>query len=299
MKRLKLIYNPFSGDRSFKNNIDTCIKIFQENGYDVHIFRSIKKGDIEEHISLMDKDYDVIVASGGDGTVNLVLNAMMKNNIKSALGIIPSGTANDFATYLNMPSNNIEECCRIISETEPRDTDVGLANDTYFINVCGGGIFMNVSQTIDTKLKNALGTIAYYLKGMEQLSNFTPIPFRITNSKDVIEEKLYFFLVLNSAGAGSFGKLSPDASISDGEFDFIGIKARPVHELAVLFVKILRGEHINDTNVVYFKDNYIKIECLKEGMENSETDVDGETGPKFPVTIRNIPRAIKIFGKFK
>lgn len=298
MKKLKLIYNPFSGDKSFKYNIDNCIKIFQEGGYDVHILRCINLGDIENHISQMDKDYDVIVASGGDGTVNIVLNAMMKNDIKSSLGIIPSGTANDFATYLNLPSNNVEECCRIITETEPRDTDVGLANDRYFINVCGGGVFMNVSHTIDANFKNALGTVAYYLKGMEQLANFTPIPFRITNSKEAIEENLYFFLVLNSAGAGSFGKLSPDASISDGEFDFIGVKARPVHELAVLFVKILRGEHINDSNIIYFKDKYIKIECLKEGLEESETDVDGETGPNFPVTITNLQKKVKIFGNF-
>lgn len=298
MKKLKLIYNPFSGDKSFKYNLDACIKIFQEGGYDVHIFRSINTGDIEKHISEMDKDYDVVVASGGDGTVNIVLNAMMKNGIKSALGIIPSGTANDFATYLNLTSSNVEECCKIIAETEPRDTDVGLANDTYFINVCGGGIFMNVSQTIDTNLKNALGTIAYYLKGMEQLANFSPIPFRITNSKETIEENLYFFLVLNSAGAGSFGRLAPDASISDGVFDFIGVKAKPVHELALLFVKILRGEHINDSGIVYFKDSYMKIECLKDDIKDSETDVDGETGPGFPVTIKTIPKAIKVFGKF-
>ena len=298
MKKLKLIYNPFSGDKSFKFNIDLCIKIFQEAGYDVHIFRSIKKGDIIEHLNNMNKDYDIIVVSGGDGTVNIVLNGIIKNNIKASLGIIPSGTANDFATYLNLPSKDLEECCNIITKTESKYIDIGLVNDTYFINVCGGGIFTNVSQNIDNSFKNALGTMAYYLKGVEQLSNVKPIPFKIYNSNEVIEEELYFFIVLNSAGAGSFAKLAPNASIVDGEFDFIAVKAKPVHELAVLFVKILRGEHINDSNIIYFRDKYIKIECLKEDVENYETDIDGEVGPNFPVTIKNLHSYIRVFGIF-
>ena len=100
MKKLKLFYNPFSGNKSFKFDLDVCIGIFQEGGYEVHPFRTLHPGDIDTHIATMDPNYDIIVASGGDGTVNIVLNAMMHRGLHIPLGIIPSGTANDFATYL-------------------------------------------------------------------------------------------------------------------------------------------------------------------------------------------------------
>lgn len=300
MKKLKLIYNPFSGDKSFKFDLDVCIRIFQEGGYDVHVFRTDKKGDIATHISNMDIDYDIIVVSGGDGTVNLVVNAMMKKGLKTPLGIIPSGTANDFASFLNFRTGDLEKSCNVIINTEPKFIDIGSVNGIYFINVCGGGLLSNVSQYIDNDFKNALGTLAYYIKGIEQIPNFSPIPLRITNSKEIIEEDVYLFLILNSAGAGSFEKLAPEASITDGYFDFVAIKAKPVYELAVLFLKILRGEHINDSNIIYFKDNYVKIECLKENNPNyAETNIDGEAGPSMPIEVRLIHKAIPIFGNYK
>lgn len=299
MKKLKLIYNPFSGDKSFKFDLDVCIRIFQENNFDVHVFRAIKTGDIENHISIMDTNYDVIVVSGGDGTVNLVVNSLMKRNLNIPLGIIPSGTANDFATFLNLKSGDIESCCKAIVNNQPLKIDIGLVNgETYFINVCGGGLLSNISQHIDNNFKNTLGTLAYYLKGIEQIPNFSPIPLKISNSNNTIEENVYLFLVLNSAGAGSFGKLAPTASISDGYFDFVAVKAKPVYELAVLFIKILRGEHINDPNIIYFRDNFVKIECLKEGTNYAETNIDGEAGPLMPIEIKLIHNAISVFVNF-
>lgn len=296
MKKLKLIYNPYSGNKSFKFDLDICIKIFQSGGYDVHIFRSGEAEDIKRHIQSMDKDYDIVVASGGDGTVNLVLNALLKNNMNIPLGIIPSGTANDFATFLGLQTANVEKSCNAIITTKPEKIDIGVVNGEYFINVCAGGLLTNVSQNIDINFKNALGNLAYYIKGIEQIPNFSSIPFRITNSSKVIEEELYLFAVLNTTGAGSFDKLAPKALINDGMFDFIGIKARPVYELAVLFLKILRGEHINDTNIVYFQDNYIKIECLLDSLKYAESNVDGEAGPYMPLEIKLLEKQISVYG---
>ena len=119
MKKLKLFYNPFSGNKSFKFDLDVCIGIFQEGGYEVHPFRTLHPGDIDTHIATMDPNYDIIVASGGDGTVNIVLNAMMHRGLHIPLGIIPSGTANDFATYLGFKSGEVEDVCRTIVSTNP------------------------------------------------------------------------------------------------------------------------------------------------------------------------------------
>ena len=238
MKKCKLIYNPYSGSKTFKFDLDICIFVFQKAGYEVHIFRTIKSGDIREHILTMDMDYDLIVVSGGDGTINIVVNAMMERNMDVPLGVIPSGTANDFATFLGLKTGNVEECCNVITTEKPKKIDIGIVNEQYFINVCAGGLFTNVSQNVDKDLKHALGSLSYYIKGIEQLTNFKKIPFRITTEQEVVEEDLYLFLVLNSAGTGGFNHIAPSASITDGMFDFVGIKAKPVIELPKLFFKI-------------------------------------------------------------
>lgn len=297
MKKLKLIYNPFSGNKSFKFDLDVCIGIFQEGGYEVHPFRAMKEGDIEQHVRDMPEDYDIIVASGGDGTVNIVLNALMKRKLHIPLGIIPSGTANDFATYLGFKSGQVEECCYAIVKTKPVAIDLGLVNDsTYFINVCAGGLMTNVSQTVDKDLKNTLGSLSYYLKGVEQLPNFHKIPFRITTSDRVIEENLYLYMIMNSAGTAGFTKLSPQASIQDGKFELIAIRARPLIEMPPVFLKMLTGEHIKEErNILYLRDSYFKVECLQEDFKIMESTVDGEAGPRMPFELRVIPGAIKVF----
>jgi diacylglycerol kinase (ATP) len=301
MKKLKLIYNPFSGDRGFKFDLDACVDIFQANGYEVHLFRIQKKGDVEEHIQQMDADYDIIVVSGGDGTINIVVNSLMRKGARIPLGIIPSGTANDFASFLGLKSGKVEEACQIIMETEPRNIDVGIVNGTdYFVNVCAGGLLTNVSQTVDTNIKTALGSLSYYLKGIEQLANFTKLPFRITTSnQEIIEDKFYLYMILNSAGTGGFTHIAPDASITDGKFDFVGIKAKPMIELPMLFIKIFSGELINDSGVVYLRDSYFKIECLEDKFEVKNATLDGEVGPEMPFEVEVLPRAYPVFGKFK
>ena len=136
MKKVKLFYNPFSGNKTFKFDLDVCIGVFQSAGYEVHPFRTMQPGDIETHVAQMDKDYDIVVASGGDGTVNIVLNALMHNNLKMPLGIIPSGTANDFATFLGLKTGDSEGACRVMTETSPRNVDIDIC---FFLPPFPGG----------------------------------------------------------------------------------------------------------------------------------------------------------------
>ncbi|MDR1689486.1 MAG: YegS/Rv2252/BmrU family lipid kinase [Clostridiales bacterium] len=313
MKKLKLIYNPFSGDKSFKFNLDPVIAIFQNGGYEAHVFRSMEHGDIDRHlreISLDNKSYyDTVVVSGGDGSISIVVNAMMKYGIDAKLGIIPSGTANDFAKFLGIPFAE-DKAAEIIVNGVTCVSDLGVVNrinarentgfDTeesfYFINVCGAGNFTNISQNIDTEFKNTLGMLAYYIKGLEQASGISSIPLKITNSAGVFEEKLYLFIILNSGGTAGFTNLVKDASISDGLLEFIGVKEGQFIEIASLLVNLIKGDYLQDNNILYFKDSYIKIEPNGESINPKllETDLDGEHGPNLPVEVRNVPKAVKL-----
>jgi YegS/Rv2252/BmrU family lipid kinase len=298
MKKLKIFYNPFSGDGMFKSQLDKCIAIFQKSDYDVSFFRSLERGDIDEYMSkIKPEEYDAFVVAGGDGTINIIVNAIMKYSLQNTpLGIIPSGTANDFATFLKL-EKNVEMCCEVICEGRTQTVDLGLINDEkYFINVCAGGLFSNISTTIDPSFKNTLGKIGYYIKAFEQIPTFTPLNMRITANGKSIEEKFDLFIVLNSSGTGGLENLSPTASVSDGLFDFLGIKNIGVGKIMPIILKYFKGERfIGDNQVVFFRASEIMIENLSENSNLIQTDIDGEEGPEMPVKIKNIHKALKIF----
>lgn len=294
MKKVKLIYNPYSGDKTFKFDLDLCVKKLQEAGYEVHLFRTIEKDDIELNIKNTPKDfYDAFIISGGDGSINLLINAVMKYGLNHIpIGIIPSGTANDFASFLKLPKSP-EDACQVIADGNIQFADVGMANNQYFINVCAGGLFANVSEIIDKNFKETFGKFAYYIKAIEQMHNYNPIELKITNSKETFQDKFDLFLVLNSSGTGGIEKLSPEASINDGMFDFVGFRNVGISNLPSLVIKFLKGEYLKHNKILYFQDNEILIENISE--KEIFSDLDGEKGPKLPIRITNIKNSIKIF----
>jgi len=280
MKKTKLIYNPNAGDKSFPASLDACVSLLQNAGYETHMLR-------------LQNDYDMLAVSGGDGTVNRVLNYMVPRDISVPLAIIPSGTANDFASYLKIPTMPEEAAAALINGKVIRG-DIGEANGRYFINVCGAGVFVNISELVDSGAKDTLGKYAYYLKGIEQLPNCIPFTVRITTGRQVIQEDVYMYFILNSSGVGGFNNISASASIQDGLFELIAVKAIPVVELAVLFLKLLKGDFASDDRIIFLKEPYFRVENLSEDSQYKTTGLDGEKGPEMPVEVKNLPGKIKL-----
>ena len=302
MDTLKLVYNPAAGDKHFKNSIDDCAAAFQKAGYQVNLLRATSFDLLDNAISVMDES--AVVAAGGDGTINLVVNALMRHKKDVPLGIIPAGTANDFAAYLKMPKDYKSAAEAIVSGRVMR-ADLGLANNKYFINVCGGGMLANVSQQIDTNFKDALGKLAYYLKGLGQLPNFMPVPLRISTPNHTLEDEFFLFLILNGGGAGGFDRLSTTAKIDDGMLDFVGFKAMSMIDIAAIFLKVISGDYLEDRRVVFLRDQKFLIEHIvpaaneniytRSEIRNVDTDIDGEAGPQMPLNITCEKEIIRLF----
>lgn len=290
MKKIRLIYNPYSGNRTFGGNLDLIINILQNAGYQVCPFR------IGSKLSLADAftpDFDAFAAAGGDGTINIVLNHIMNKKLNHIpLAIFPSGTANDFASFLNLPKNP-EEICKIIAENRTVPLDIGKAGTKYFINVCAGGLFSDISTTIDNNLKANIGRLAYYIEAVRQITEYTPMSLKITDSEGrVFHEKTVLFLALNSSGTGGIKNLTPAADMQDGHFDFLFFRDCDLTEIPNILLQYFKGELSKNKNILYFKDSKIKIECFGG---KTATDIDGELGDKLPLTIENIPKAINLF----
>lgn len=294
MKKLQLIYSPYAGTRDFSQLLDFTIAVFQTKGYEVHIFRTTCPDDFHLFINRKDcQDFGGVIIAGGDGSVNLAINALMNSHRDIPLGIIPAGTSNDFARHLGMPMD-LSEAIMSISEMDIIRVDVGVVNRLFFINVCSGGLLTNIAHDVDLKLKNTFGRMAYYVKGVQELPRFRSIQLKITTTEVSIEDDFFLFLVLNGSGAGGFTKVGGPASIIDGKLDFVGIKPMHLNHLLLVFSKILLGEHINDKRVIYFQTNTMTIERLDDNKNISDTDVDGEKGPDYPLNISIIPQGLQV-----
>jgi YegS/Rv2252/BmrU family lipid kinase len=292
MSYIQLIYNPVSGQKIFKSRLDYMIEMIQNAGHELRIHRTTSNDDFDTFFKNKNmEDCEGIIVAGGDGSFNRTVNALMSYNISVPIGIVPAGTANDYARHLGIP-DNIQDAINVVSKLSYKKLDIGMANDKYFVNVCSGGLLTNISHDIDPDMKNTLGKFAYYIKGVQQIPRFRSLRFRITANQKVYEEELYLFLVLNGSSAGGFNRIGEYASMKDGKLDFVGIKACPLNDMPTVFRKILMGEHLEDRNILFFQSEEILIECLED--EKIPSDIDGEKGPDYPIQIKVLPEELRV-----
>ena len=289
--KILLYYNAHSGSGVFKNNLDRIVERCQEAGYQVVPVRAAKGFVINDVLSKIDQsEYSRIIAAGGDGTINLCVNAMINNDIHLPLAILPAGTANDFAYYFELPSE-IEYQLDIALGNKTTKADVGKANNRHFINVAAMGALIDVSQKTDPNLKNAIGILAYYLKAVSEIPQIHAIPVKLTTPDAVYFEDIYFMVVMNGESAGGFRKLSPQSSINDGKLDVIAFKKMPIMELAPLLFEVVNGRHPQNKNVLHFQTDELTI----ESSEHISTDIDGEHGEPLPLHFNVLRSRLEVF----
>lgn len=291
MKRALLIYNPVSGDHSIPAKLDYIIGRFQDSGTLIQPFRFYNYDENVLVRLLEENNPDFIVISGGDGTVNYIVNVLLKNNYNIPIGLIPSGTCNDFANSLSIPTN-LETSLDIIIEGNTLEVDVGLVNEqNYFLSTCAGGNFVDVSFNTHNDLKKNFGPLAYYLKGLTEVKNLRPFKLKITTENMVLEEKAFVFVILNGTQGAGFSDLIREADITDGLMDILIIKRCSHLDLAGLFFKVLSHDFRNDRNITKLTCESCKIECDAD----IPISIDGERGVGLPYDIRFINKALTVF----
>lgn len=295
-KQAILLYNAYAGHRTIVGELDKIAEKLQEKDYDLRLHRSMASGNIKEYILeyVDEENTDLILISGGDGTVNECISAMCEKGLDIPLMILPLGTANDFANSAGIPSN-VEECLALLETGSLSYIDVGKANDEYFINVCNMGLFSGVSHNVEPELKKKFGRLAYYFKGLEEIQNLQAMDITLTVDGEVLEDQYLLILVFNGKGAGGMLKIAKNADIKDGKFDVICIKNVKIFEVPALMFKVLQGEHLKDVNVDYLTGSHIKIQCHNQEENHFVTDVDGEEGPSLPMEIEVLSEKIRVY----
>lgn len=295
--KVVLFYNPSSGNGLFTKNLDHIIMRFQQAHIQVIPIRADNTDRIDEFFENLDKEqyqkeYKEVIAAGGDGTINFCVNAMLNHGVELPLAIFPAGTANDFAYYFEI-HDNIDDMIDIAIGNNYTYADVGVVNERYFVNVAAIGSVVGVSQKTDPALKNTIGVLAYYLKGLSEVTSLKPVGVKLTTPNGEYLEDMFFMVVMNGKSAGGFKKISPESEINDGLLDVVLFRNMPLFEMPPLLIKVIAGNHPDSKNVLHFQTN----ELLIEAETDLPTDIDGEKGEKIPLKFKVLHNKLKIMTK--
>lgn len=284
-----LMYNPNSGKAKFNKKLKKIVKYFNKKELLLDTYASEKPEDLEREAALRAKDYDCIIVGGGDGSVNEVLNGLMKVENKPSLGIIPSGTANDIAGILRI-GKRINKTLDIITKNKPVKMDVNKINDRYFFYTTAAGVLTKISYDISRdKIKN-LGYLAYVQEGAKDLLNDYDMEMKVTHDDGIVVGRYMLVIGLSAKRVGGIRltKFS-NAKLDDGLFELRLIPYRKGFKIYRLISFVLnRGKKMKkDVSLV---SSYYKIEAEVDIVWNT----DGEKGVIGNVEIKVINKAIKV-----
>ena len=293
MKKLGLIYNPVSGHALFKAKLDPLIDLFQRHGIVLCPYRTRGGGEDDLGRFLCEICPDGVLAAGGDGTVHAVVNAMIESDADIPLGILGSGTSNDFATHMGIHGDWDAYVERIAAD-ESRRVDLGLleAHGQYFVNVVSAGMLTGIAHEVKSAYKNALGKVAYYLKGIGEIPRLRSFSVQITADEVCYEEELFLFVIANSPVVAGMRQIGQDISIDDGMLDLLAVKKTGLPQFMSVAADLFSGKPVTDReNILHIRAKSFKIHA----EEALHSDIDGECGPPLPLYVRTLPLALSVY----
>lgn len=284
MKRALFLYNLRSGRGRILDSKDEILDVFRSYGYDV-VDRPIV---FERNPFAEGADYDLAVVAGGDGSVNYLVNCLRRAGRDLPIGVIPAGTANDFAGALGMSRDPVEAARQIAGGRIER-VDCGRANDLYFVNIFSFGLFTTTSQRTPDLRKHRYGKLAYLMEGIKELRRMHDIPLRIEADGRELAINSLITLIFNGETAGGF-RLARRSSITDGAFDCLLLERRSFLYACWTMIRYLLGgepqaiRHLHASQIV-----------IRSAVQEP-TDVDGQQGVAFPVQLQCLAGELQVQG---
>lgn len=292
-KNMLILLNHVAGKGKGKAKLFEMVEIFNNRGYRVTVLPT-KSGDgVTEQVKEEAPGQDLIVAVGGDGTLNRVVNGLLQNGYDTPLGYIPLGSTNDFGASLGL-SADIVKACESIAVGEPSPIDAGRFNDKYFVYIACTGMFTETSYATPQQLKNALGYSAYILKGISSLPFAHSAGYIIETGEGVIECECLFASVSNSLRAGGIVKLPKnDVCFDDGLFELLAVPTPKNFIGGTSLVNDILSADVNDKNFIYLKSDRFKIRLDTPQVWSLDGENGGETAEAEIAVVRKAINLVK------
>lgn len=213
---------------------------------------------------------DAVIAVGGDGTVNEVVNGL--DGFDTPLGIIPLGTANDFATQAGIPTD-ADHAMDVILRRKPVRIDTASLNGRRFLNVSTGGVGAEATAETPAEAKETLGPVAYAITGVRKFAELEPYRASFRGPGFSFDGEFVMFAVGLTRASGGGTLVTPNASVTDGLLDVCVVEAMGRADFAKVMLKIKRGEHLGEPGVHYTQVPSLLIKADRPLSVN----VDGES----------------------
>lgn len=294
-KRCRIIYNPTSGREAMKNNLVDILNILERAGYETSAYATTPEPNSAKNEAerAAKAGFNLIVAAGGDGTINEVVNGIAPLKHRPKLGIIPAGTTNDYARALKIPREDPIGAAKVIAKGQTVKMDIGEAGKNWFVNIAAGGLLTELTYGVPSQVKSLFGYLAYLVKGAELLPQIKPIKMHLEYDGGTYDGKASMFFLALTNSIGGFEQIVPDASLDDGKFTLIVVKTSNLIEILQLITMVLNGgKHVNDPRILYVKTSKLVAKPVDEKMM---INVDGEYGGDAPMTFKNHRQHLEIF----
>jgi len=316
----ELIYNASAGRSDVRREIDSVLDYLERQGWRVTVHEThapLEGIDLARRAAA--KKIDVVIAAGGDGTVNEVASGLVHTD--TALGVLPVGTTNVWALQMRIPVLspigpgaglarwvvNLEEqldytlpvnpyrsvlldAARILVEGETHTVDLGQANDRHFLLWAGVGLDAAVTASVSPENKKALGPWAFVGTALDVGRNYRSARVKLTLDGEVKEIDTSLVVVSNIQLYGGLVALGARARVDDGKVDVCVFMGEGLFNYAQHLFKVATGQHLRDPQIAYYQAR----EIIVESSHPLPVHVDDEPFAKTPVTIRTIPNALKV-----
>lgn len=279
MKKLLLIYNPVSGMTKTRLSLQKAVEFYDSHDYLVTVCLVNRLEDFAGSIDF--NSYDLIVCSGGDGTLNITVSFLMERNLPAEIAYIPSGSTNDFAYSLGLTGDEDVRLQNTVAGT-PKKIDVGRFNTSrYFLYAAAFGLFTKVSYTTPQKVKNLLGHAAYILEGIKSITELKDYHMTVELDEEIVEGDFILGMITNSLSIGGFKNiLPPDTALDDGLFEIVLVgMPKTLAALNEIGISLLAEKPENNQHIIYRKTAKIivrspeKIAWTLDGEFGGEADV--------------------------
>ncbi len=291
MKKALFIYNPNAGKGSIKAKVSDIVDELIKNGYMPTVYATQESMDAYRVVSTYKPKVDLVLCSGGDGTLDEVVKGMMDRKGKAPIGYIPAGSTNDFARSLGIP-RDLTEATKVALTGKRFKCDIGMFNNEAFVYIAAFGLFTDVSYETSQEVKNMLGHMAYILEGAKRIYNVPAYDMSVYHDDEVKQGTFLFGMVTNSKSVGGFkGIIGDDIVMDDGLFEVTLIK-KPSNILELQeIIGALLIRQMDSKHMISFQAKKVRFEC----EEIIAWTLDGEYGGEFhDVEIENRNKEFEI-----
>lgn len=291
-QRLLFIVNPHSGKGLIKNHLLDILDLMVKAEFEVSVYITQCQEDATREVREHAGEYDRIVCSGGDGTLDEVMTGLIESGEHVPIGYIPAGSTNDFANSLGIPKG-MPEAAALAVGTKPFACDIGAFNGDTFVYVAAFGLFTEVSYRTSQQMKNIFGHVAYLMEGMKSLHDIPAYHMQVEYDGNVFQDKFIYGMITNSVSVGGFkGMTGPDVKLDDGLFEVTLIKM-PRNPIELNEILACLAKMIDDSDLIYsFKTSEVRI-LSKNPVAWT---LDGEFGGEHTeVVISNQKQRVSIF----